>query len=366
MSANTGPEPTTDRNDGSQAPLTIKDIARLTGVSIGTVDRVLHNRGRVSAENVAKIRALVADRGYKPNLFASRLSGGSATRTLGVLIPNLDQDFGYWRLIANGVEKAAKELGPLQLEVKFETFDRQSPEDLARAFASVADLPGLALAPIHARVLRPMVEAFEPGRPVVFFDTDMACAKDHCFVGQDPWQGGNLAARLLDLTLPGGAPLVLVQFEDDDEHLVARGRAFEEGARGAGRRVEILAQTLSDPLARRLSEAGAFFESLPPDAGLFVPNASAGEYARVAGGRRVVGYDLIPAHQAALRDGSLSFVLSQRPELMGYEAVLRLGRALLFQEPLVPKIALPLDIVVRENLTGHLEWSEVPPPSTGL
>jgi LacI family transcriptional regulator len=107
-------------------------------------------------------------------------------------------------------------------------------------------------------------------------------------------------------------------------------------------------------------------EALPAAAGLFVPNASAGEYARVARGLRVVGYDLIPAHQAALSDGSLSFVLSQRPELMGYEAVLRLGRTLLFHEPLPPKIALPLDIVVRENLTGHLEWSEVPPTAPGL
>lgn len=32
----------------------IVDIARMAGVSIGTVDRVLHNRGRVSDENLQK------------------------------------------------------------------------------------------------------------------------------------------------------------------------------------------------------------------------------------------------------------------------------------------------------------------------
>ena len=55
MSANTGPEPTTDKND----PPTMKEIARLAGVSIGTVDRVLHHRGRVSADNVERINAIV-------------------------------------------------------------------------------------------------------------------------------------------------------------------------------------------------------------------------------------------------------------------------------------------------------------------
>ena len=37
----------------------IKDIARLAGVSAGTVDRVLHNRGRVSEEALQKITAVM-------------------------------------------------------------------------------------------------------------------------------------------------------------------------------------------------------------------------------------------------------------------------------------------------------------------
>ena len=43
--------------------LTIKQIAELAGVSVGTVDRVLHNRGRVSDEALAAIR-LVLDKEY--------------------------------------------------------------------------------------------------------------------------------------------------------------------------------------------------------------------------------------------------------------------------------------------------------------
>ena len=38
---------------------TIKDVARLSGVSIGTVDRVVHNRGKVSARNMQAVQSAI-------------------------------------------------------------------------------------------------------------------------------------------------------------------------------------------------------------------------------------------------------------------------------------------------------------------
>ena len=37
----------------------IVDIAKMAGVSVGTVDRVIHNRGRVSEENRKKVQAIL-------------------------------------------------------------------------------------------------------------------------------------------------------------------------------------------------------------------------------------------------------------------------------------------------------------------
>src|SRR5690606_18493447 len=44
--------------------ITIKDIARMSGVSAGTVDRVLHNRGRVSEEALRKVLAVLEQIDY--------------------------------------------------------------------------------------------------------------------------------------------------------------------------------------------------------------------------------------------------------------------------------------------------------------
>ena len=47
---------------------TIKDIARMAGVSAGTVDRVLHNRGDVSPKSKAKVQKVLDEIHYQPNV----------------------------------------------------------------------------------------------------------------------------------------------------------------------------------------------------------------------------------------------------------------------------------------------------------
>ncbi len=50
---------------------TIKDIARMAGVSAGTVDRVLHNRGDVSAASLEKVRKVLDEINYSPTCLPS-------------------------------------------------------------------------------------------------------------------------------------------------------------------------------------------------------------------------------------------------------------------------------------------------------
>ena len=87
--------------------VTIRDIAKRAGVSNGTVDRVIHNRGRVSKETAENIKKIVQELNYRPNIFARQLSL-SKIFNFGVLIPQKDQDGNYWRLPIKGIEKAKR------------------------------------------------------------------------------------------------------------------------------------------------------------------------------------------------------------------------------------------------------------------
>ena len=58
----------------AQRRVTIKDIAAMAGVSIGTVDRVLHNRGEVNQATHERVMSFVDELGYTPNLLAKSLA----------------------------------------------------------------------------------------------------------------------------------------------------------------------------------------------------------------------------------------------------------------------------------------------------
>ncbi len=65
---------------------TLQDIARLAGVHSGTVSRALANNPLVNAETRARIQALAAEHGFRPNQMASRLRT-QKTNVVGVVVP---------------------------------------------------------------------------------------------------------------------------------------------------------------------------------------------------------------------------------------------------------------------------------------
>ena len=54
--------------------MTISDIAKLAGVSVATVSRVLNNKGYVKEETRQKIENLIQENGYRPNAVARSLT----------------------------------------------------------------------------------------------------------------------------------------------------------------------------------------------------------------------------------------------------------------------------------------------------
>jgi len=88
--------------------ITIKDVARIAGVSTQTVSRVLNNRPDVSEDTRVRIQQVISDLGYAPNVFARNLSRGRSN-ALGVVGYGLEY-FGSSNVLT-GIENKANALG---------------------------------------------------------------------------------------------------------------------------------------------------------------------------------------------------------------------------------------------------------------
>lgn len=69
--------------------MNIKDIAKLSGVSVATVSRVINNQPNVRPEKRELVLSVMADHGYTPNIFARGLNSKS-TKSIGILCSELD------------------------------------------------------------------------------------------------------------------------------------------------------------------------------------------------------------------------------------------------------------------------------------
>ncbi len=71
---------------------TIKDVARLAGVGLGTASRVVSGKGSVSAKTLARVNKAIAQLDFRPSHAARSLLSGS-TQMIGVYIPVLKGTF---------------------------------------------------------------------------------------------------------------------------------------------------------------------------------------------------------------------------------------------------------------------------------
>jgi LacI family transcriptional regulator len=93
----------------TQRKARLKDIAALSGVSIGTVDRVLHNRGEVAEETRNKVLKIARELNYTPNLMAQALKTRRRFNLVS-LLPVTTVENSFWSKHPEGMTKAMSEL----------------------------------------------------------------------------------------------------------------------------------------------------------------------------------------------------------------------------------------------------------------
>ncbi|HEX9036026.1 MAG TPA: LacI family DNA-binding transcriptional regulator [Ktedonobacterales bacterium] len=151
---------------------TIDDIARLAGVSRGTVSRVLNRRPDVDRETRARVLRVIEEQGYAPSIAAAGLAGGRA-RLIGAIVPVFT-----WPILADLVRGITNALKQSSYELVLYTFDdedltRDRSDVLNRLLATRLTAGLLAIYP-GALFSAQLTELYAQGVPVVIIDDQRA------------------------------------------------------------------------------------------------------------------------------------------------------------------------------------------------
>ncbi|WP_091015894.1 MULTISPECIES: LacI family DNA-binding transcriptional regulator [Paenibacillus] len=91
--------------------ITIKDIAKLAGVSPSTVSRVISNHPRISTKTSLKVKQIMKELNYHPNIMAKSLVS-KTTHTLGIMLPRpaeeLFQNYFFGELLRGIITHATR------------------------------------------------------------------------------------------------------------------------------------------------------------------------------------------------------------------------------------------------------------------
>jgi len=342
--------------------VTLQKIAQIANVSVGTVDRVIHNRGRVSKETEEKIKRIIKELDYKPNILAQSLSL-SKTReyNFGVLIPKPTQDGKYWELPVQGIEKAKQELNIYRVNIIYYLYDKYSEISFKNAFSKMFDskikLDGLVVTPVLSDAAQELIKRIPDNLPYVFLDSYIPNSKGLAYIGEDSYHSGILAARLMEILINGQGEIAAINVIPHDNHLDDRIRGFQSHFKEKPNVILKLYE------ANRKKDERIFFnitqtiiENNEHLKGIFIPNSTTYQIAEgiktfaPARGIHLIGYDLVHENRLYLKEGIIDFLINQRSELQGYKCIYSLFKKVALREKIQQKIMMPLDIIAKENV----------------
>ena len=353
-----------------KSKIRIKDIAELANVSVGTVDRVLHNRGGVSEEKLETVMKIIDEIGYTPNLLAKSLASKKNTR-MAVLIPEpYNNNNLYWEKPLIGIHQALQEIHDYNVEIQIYKFSELNINSFVNQCKIVLNdnFDGIVLVPSYHEESRLFYEKCkEENIPVIFMDSTLEDVDVLSYFGQNAVQSGYIAAKLMSYGIPKYSKVLIISMANKSaitHHLKKRERGFLDFMRSEGApykmqvlSVEINTADIQEP-ERTLTE---IFAENPDIKGVFVTNARVHQTARFIqnidrGDLFLGGYDLVGENTHYLKEGIIDFLICQRPEDQGYKCIMAMFNYLVKKMPVNKFNYSPIDIVLKENVDFYINF----------
>lgn len=337
---------------------TVNDIARVAGVSLATVDRVLNERPGVRKVTIDKVQKAIDELGYVRDTAAANLARQKTYRFAFVL-PDWTGQFlaSLERAIAETVVTARHD----RTEIRTIRVPNHDHTQLARTLAALdpADIDGVAIMAKETPLVRDAIAGLSKRDiPVVSLVSDQPNSERAHFVGIDNIAAGRTAGTLLGRFTGGRSGKVIVVITNrQSRDMIERRLGFDEVVSAEFHHLEPLPslEGQEDPSHTERVTLRALQDN-PDTIGIYSVGASVQGIARAVAAADLparpvlIDHELTENSASLLRNGVVDAVITQNTGHLARSA-LRVLRAKCDSTPVIKsQETIRIEIVLRENL----------------
>jgi len=337
--------------------LTLKDIAREAGVSLATVDRVLHNRPGVRPDTVRRVKDAMERSAFQPHAAASELARTRSRRFVFVMPSGANL---FMQQIQAHLGELSAWLSARRLAVETIETDVFDPVILsARLEALAGQVDGVAVVALdHPQVRAAINDLVDGGAKVVTLVSDVPLSRRHHYVGIDNIAAGRTAGALVGrLVGPRSGKVAIVAGSQGLRDHAERIFGFNQVVASEFSGLDVLPVLEGRDEDERSEQLMLRLLGKHPDiVGIYNVGAGTRGVAKalIDSGREkqvvFVGHDVTVLTRKLLLQGVMDAAISQNP---GHEAraAVRVLLALARGEPILSEQEkIRIDIVMRDNL----------------
>ena len=340
----------------------IKDVAELAGVSVGTVDRVIHNRPNVSKTAREKVEKALKEMDYQPNMYASALAYNKKYN-FDFIIPKHESE-AYWEEIEEGAMSACEHRRDFNINMKMMYYNRFDKNTFVQVTEQcLKDQPdGVIIVPTTLDVMREFTDILhDQDIPFILLDSYMPDLKPLSFYGQDSFFSGYFAGRMLMLLAAKENEIMLMKQMKNGNVASKQQENRETGFRHYMRDhfPEVKITEVNLPLNEEREQyddiLDTFFKEHPHVHHCITFNSKAhlvGEFLQKSNRRNVqiMGYDMVNKNAECVKQGSISFLIAQHAYMQGFSCIETLFEAIVLKKEVTPINYMPIEILTKENV----------------
>lgn len=342
--------------------VTMKKIAEICGVSRGTVDRVLNNRGRVSDETAKHIRRIARQLGYERNPAGRALAARKNHPVVGVILSSEGNPF--WDDVIQGIEGSASNYDIYGSRLKLCTMKGYNVEEQLHLLRDLrSEVQALIINPIDDPAIAAELNGcMKDGILVITLNNDICGCGAHTYVGSDYTNGGATACALIAAFLGKTAEIGVVM---GSWHILGHRQRLE----GFKKRMEKeagfhIAEVIvnEDDEITSYARTRDMLQKHPEINAVFL--VAAGVYGACRAVMElpeekrplVLAFDSVPSTVAMMKNGVIRAILYQHPYHQGKRAAdLAFEFVVHGKKPGKEQYILSNEIRILENLRGREE-----------